>query len=139
MASIASGEALLLLFFFDGVYYALSRGVLKRNFKLTSNHYFVAESLFCVQWNVALQDVILNKKKWGINIYDQLINFMLKSTSMNLSNVLVRFNKLLQYCCSFPHIQYRGHNSPLHLPSQKKKKRVWKHFFFPFHLRCCKN
>ena len=95
MASIASGEAFFFFFFFDGVYYALSRGVLMRNFKLTSNHYFVAESLFCLQWNVALQDVILNKKKWGINIYDQPINFMLKSTSMNLSNVLVRFNKLL--------------------------------------------
>ena len=92
MASIASGKA---YFFFDGVYYALSRGVLKRNCKLTLKHYFVAESLFSLQWDVALQDVILNKKKWGINIYDQLIIFMLKSTSMNLGNVLVRFNKLL--------------------------------------------
>ena len=55
----------------------------------------MAESLFCLQWDVALQDVILNKKKWGMNIYDQLIIFMLKSTSVNLGNVLVRFNKLL--------------------------------------------
>ena len=50
------------LFFFDGVYYALSRGVLRRNCKLTSKHYFVAESLSCLQLDVALQDVILNKK-----------------------------------------------------------------------------
>ena len=60
MASIASGEAYI--YIFDGVYYALSRGVLKRNCKLTSKHYFVAESLFSLQWDVALQDVILNKK-----------------------------------------------------------------------------
>ena len=63
--------------------------------KLTSKHYFVAESLFCLQWDVVLQDVILNKKKRGINIYDQPIIFMIKSTPMNLDNVLVRFNKLL--------------------------------------------
>ena len=77
------------------VYYAPSRDVLKRNCKLTSKHYFVAESLFCLQWDVVLQDVILNKKKRGINIYDQLIIFMIKSTPMNLDNVLVRINKLL--------------------------------------------
>ena len=55
----------------------------------------MAESLFCLQWDVVLQDVILNKKKRGINIYDQLIIFMIKSTPMNLDNVLVRINKLL--------------------------------------------
>ena len=79
--------------FFDGV--TVLCAVLKRNCKLTSKHYFVAESLFCLQWDVVLQDVILNKKKRGINIYDQLIIFMIKSTPMNLDNVLVRFNKLL--------------------------------------------
>ena len=54
---------------------------------------------------------------------------MIKSASMNLFNVLVRFNQLLQYCCSFPHIQY-GH-PPSHLPSQQFRK----HIFFSFHLR----
>ena len=54
---------------------------------------------------------------------------MRKSTSMNLVNVLVRFNQLLYYCCSFPHIQY-GY-PPSHLPSQRFRK----HFFFSFHLR----
>ena len=65
---------------------------------------------------------------------------MIKSTSMNLVNVLVRFNQLLWYFCSFPHIQYR--HPPSHLPPPKKKKknqRFRKHFFFSFHLRCCKN
>ena len=38
----------VMAFFFDGVYYALSRGVLRRNCKLTSKHYFVAESLSCL-------------------------------------------------------------------------------------------
>ena len=42
---------------------------------------------------------------------------MIKSASMNRVNVLVRFNQLLQYCCSFPHIQY-GHPRS-HLPSQR--------------------
>ena len=63
---------------------------------------------------------------------------MIKSTSMNLVNVLVRFNQLLWYFCSFPHIQYR--HPPSHLPSPKKKnQRFRKYFFFSFHLRCCKN
>ena len=39
---------------------------------------------------------------------------------------------------SFPHIQYR--HPPSHLPSRKKEnQRFRKHFFFSFHLRCCKN
>ena len=56
--------------------------------------------------------------------------FVIKSTSMNLDNVLVRFNKLLWYCCSFSRIQYRGHHSPLHLPSQKKNSGFENTFFF---------
>ena len=55
--------------------------------------------------------------------------FVIKSTSMNLDNVLVRFNKLLWYCCSFSRIQYRGHHSPLHLPSQKKNSGFQNTFF----------
>ena len=43
---------------------------------------------------------------------------------MNRVNVLVRFNQLLQYCCSFPHIQY-GHPRS-HLPSQRLENT----FFF---------
>ena len=72
-------------------------------------------------------------------MYDPLIMVMIKSTSMNLVNVLVRFNQLLWYFCSFPHIQYR--HPPSHLPPPKKKKnqRFRKHFLFSFHLRCCKN
>ena len=97
----------------------------------------MAESLFCLQWDVALQAVILHEKRWDINIYDPLIMVMIKSTSMNLVNVLVRFNQLLWYFCSFPHIQYR--HPPSHLPPPKKNQRFRKHFFFSFHLRCCKN
>ena len=73
-------------------------------------------------------------------MYDPLIMIMvmINSTSMNLVNVLVRFNQLLWYFCSFPHIQYR--HPPSHLPSPKKKnQRFRKYFFFSFHLRCCKN
>ena len=65
---------------------------------------------------------------------------MITFTSMNLVNVLVRFNQLLWYFCSFPHIQYRHPAS--HLPSQEKKISGFENpsfFFFPFHLRCCKN
>ena len=54
---------------------------------------------------------------------------------MNLVNVLIRFNQLLWYFCSFPHIQYR--HPPSHLPSQKKKSAVSKTLFLLFHLRCC--
>ena len=98
----------------------------------------MAESLFCLQWDVALQAVILHEKRWDINIYDPLIMVMIKSTSMNLVNVLVRFNQLLWYFCSFPQIQYW--HPPSHLPSQEKKKRaVSKTLFFSFYLRCCKN
>ena len=64
-------------------------------------------------------------------MYDPLIMVMIKSTSMNLVNVLVRFNQLLWYFWSFPHIQYR--HPPSHLPSQKKKyiyQRFRKQFFF---------
>ena len=71
-------------------------------------------------------------------MYDPLIMVMIKSTSMNLVNVLVRFNQLLWYFCSFPHIQYR-HS---HLPSQKKKiyiSALSKTIFFSFYLRCCEN
>ena len=64
-------------------------------------------------------------------MYDPLIMVMIKSTSMNLVNVLVRFNQLLWYFCSFPHIQYR--HPPSHLPPPKKNQRFRKH------LRCCKN
>ena len=77
----------------------------------------MAESVFCLQWDVALQAVILHEKRWDIKIHDQLIMVMIKSASMNRVNVLVRFNQLLQYCCSFPHIQY-GHPRS-HLPSQR--------------------
>ena len=77
----------------------------------------MAESVFCLQWDVALQVVILHEKRWDIKIHDQLIMVMIKSASMNRVNVLVRFNQLLQYCCSFPHIQY-GHPRS-HLPSQR--------------------
>ena len=55
----------------------------------------MAESLFCLQWHVALQAVILHEKRWDIKIHDQLIMVMIKSASMNLVNVLVRFNQLL--------------------------------------------
>ena len=79
----------------------------------------MAESLFCLQWAVALQAVILHEKRWDINIYDPLIMVMIKSTYMDLVNVLVRFN---------------------HLPSQEKKISAFENtFFFSFHLRCCKN
>ena len=50
---------------------------------------------------------------------------MIKSASMNLVNVLVRFNQLL-YCCSFPHIQY-GH-PPSQLPSPRFRKHIFSHF-----------
>ena len=91
----------------------------------------MAESLFCLQWDVALQAVILHEKRWDINIYDPLIMVMIKSTSMNLVNVLVRFNQLLWYFCSFPHIQYR--HPPSHFPSQEKKNQGFrKHFLFHF-------
>ena len=56
LASIASSEA----FFIDGEYYALSRSVLKRNCKLTSKHLW--PRVYCLQSDVALQDVILHKK-----------------------------------------------------------------------------
>ena len=46
---------------------ALSRGVLQRNC-WTNLKTFVAESLFCLQWDVALQAVILHEKRWH-NIY----------------------------------------------------------------------
>ena len=72
-------------------------------------------------------------------MYDPLIMVIIKSTSMNLVNVLVRFNQLLWYFCSFPHIQY-GH-PPSHLPSQKKYIYIsaFENNFFSFHLRCCEN
>ena len=60
----------------------------------------------------------LTQKRWDIHIYDPLIMVMIKSTSMILVNVLVHFNQLLWYFCSFPQIQYR--HPPSHLPSQKK-------------------
>ena len=44
--------------------------------------------------DVAIQAVILHEKRWDIKIYDQLIMVMIKSASMNLVNVLVRFNQL---------------------------------------------
>ena len=83
--------------------------------------------------------ILHEKTGWDINMYDLLIMVMIKSTSMNLVNVLVRFNQLLWYFCSFPHIQYR--HPPSHLPPPKKKKKsaVSKTLFFSFHLRCCKN
>ena len=70
------------------------------------------------------------QKRWDIHIYDPLIMVMIKSTSMNLVNVLVHFNQLLWYFCSFPHIQYR--HPPSHLPSQKEKSAVSKTLFFHF-------
>ena len=85
----------------------------------------MAERLFCLQWDVASQAVILHEKRWDIKIYEQLIMVMVKSASMNLVNDLVRFNQLLEYCCSFPHVQY-GH-PPSHLPSQRFRKHI---FFF---------
>ena len=48
----------------------------------------MAESLFCLQWAVALQAVILHEKRWDINVYDLLIMVMIKSTYMDLVNVL---------------------------------------------------
>ena len=56
---------------------------------------------------------------------------MIKSASRNLVNILVLFNQLLQYCCSFPHIQY-GHPRS-HLPSQRLGKQIFFHsyVFFP--------
>ena len=119
---------------------ALSWCILKRNCQ-TNLKTFLAESLLCLQWDVALQAVILHEKRWDINVYDPLIMVMIKSTSMNLVNVLVRFNQLLWswYFCSLPRIQYR--HPPSHLPSQKKKKKsaVSKTLFFSFHLHCCEN
>ena len=97
----------------------------------------MAESLFCLQWDVALQAVILHKKRWDINIYEPLIMVMIKSTSMNPVNVLVRFNKLLWYFCSFPHIQYL--HWPSYLPLRKKNSGFENTFFFSFHLPCGKN
>ena len=55
---------------------------------------------------------------------------IIKSTSMNLVNVLVRFNQLLWYFCSFPHVQYR--HPPSHLPSQEKKMSRFENTFFHF-------
>ena len=89
---------------------------------------FLAESLFCFQWDVSVQAVILHEKRWNINIYDPLIMVIIKSTSMNQVNVLVRFNQLLWYFRSFPHIQYRHPPSPL--PSQKKKISGFENNFF---------
>ena len=80
MASVASDEAFLLM------------ECIKKYANLKA---CVAESLFCLQWDVALQSVILHEKRWDIKIYDQLIMVMIKSASMNLVNVLVRFNQLL--------------------------------------------
>ena len=57
-----------------------------------------------------------------------MIMVMINSSSMNLVNVLVRFNQLLWYFCSFPHIQYR--HPPSHLPSQKKKVSGFENTFF---------
>ena len=69
--------------------------MLKRNCKLTLKK-IVAESLFYLQqWDVALQAVILHENGWDKNIYDQLNKFMIKSTSINFVNVLVRSNQLL--------------------------------------------
>ena len=107
-----------------------SGACLRETVKLTYKK-FLAESLFCLQWDVALQAVILHEKRWDINMYDPLIMVMIKSTSMNLVNVLVRFNQLLWYFCSFPHIQYR--HPPSHLPSQKKKISGFENAFF-FHF-----
>ena len=84
--------------------------------------------------------ILHEKTGWDINMYDLLIMVMIISTSMNLVNVLVRFNQLLCYFCSFPHIQYR--HPPSHLPPPKKKKKKISGFentFLSFHLRCCKN
>ena len=58
---------------------------------------------------------------------------MIKSTSMNLVNVLVRFNQPLWYFCSFPHNQYR--HPPSHLPSQEKKISGFKSLMI-FSLSC---
>ena len=99
----------------------------------------MGESLFCLQWDVQrpYRPWFYTQKRWDIKIYDQLIMVMIKSASINLVNVLVRFNQLLHlykwYCCSFPHVQY-GH-PPSHLPSQLFRK----HIFFSFHLRCFTN
>ena len=82
--------------------------------------------------------ILHEKTGWDINMYDLLIMVMIKSTSMNLVNVLVRFNQLLWYFCSLPRIQYR--HPPSHLPSHKIKKiSGFEKFCFSFHLRCCKN
>ena len=71
-------------------------------------------------------------------MYDPLIMVMIKSTFLNLVNVLVRFNQLLWYFCSLPRIQYR--HPPSHLLIKKKKnQRFRKQFCFSFHLRCCEN
>ena len=53
-------------------------------------------------------------------MYDPLIMVMIKSTFLNLVNVLVRFNQLLWYFSSLPRIQYR--HPPSHLLIKKKKK-----------------
>ena len=97
----------------------------------------MAESLFCVQWDVALKAVILHEKRWDINIYDSLIMAMIKSTSMNLVNVLVRFNRLLIFLLlpTYP-ISTSTVTSSL---SEKKNSAVSKTLFFSFHPRCCKN
>ena len=54
-------------------------------------------------------------------MYDPLIMVMIKSTFLNLVNVLVRFNQLLWYFSSLPRIQYR--HPPSHLLIKKKKKK----------------
>ena len=63
---------------------------------------------------------------------------MIKSTFMNLVNVLVRFNQLLWYF-SPSHISNIDIHRHIFLLGKKENQRFRKHFFFSFHLRCCKN
>ena len=49
-----------------------SGACLRETVKLTYKK-FLAESLVCLQWDVALQAVILHEKRSDINMYDPLI------------------------------------------------------------------
>ena len=104
----------------------LSRGVIRETVKLTWKHLW--PRVYSVFSERCLTGRDFTQKRWDIHIYDPLIMVMIKSTSMNLVNVLVRFNQLLWYFCSFPHIQYRHPAS--HLPSQEKKISGFENTFF---------
>ena len=112
MASISSGEA----FFIDGVYYALSKGVLKRNWKLTSNHLWPR-----VQYSVFSET--LPYKMW---FYTKKVRHKYVWPTHHF------YDKMYCYEPRQRLGPYRWHHSPLHLSSQKKKLAVLKTLLFHF-------